>query len=152
MNILATPLSLAALAAHAALAVPATADDAGGGYLFATFKGEQVKAITMEAADRLAGPWAEVSGFSLAGLRGYEGPECYRLGPGPDGKPGAWCLLLDHYSRGAGYQPFVADDLASGHFAAGPGFNFPFRLRHGSILPVDVLEPVTPSPTPAPAH
>lgn len=103
-------------------------------------KDEQVKAITMEVADRLGGPWAEVPGFSLAKLTGYEGPECYRLQPGPDGKPGAWCLLLDHYSRGAGYQPFVADDLASGHFVAGPGFSFPFRLRHGSILPLSAAE------------
>ena len=45
-------------------------------------------------------------------------------------------LVLDQYSKGTGYQPFVTDDLGGGQFAPGPDFSFPFRFRHGSILPL----------------
>lgn len=103
-------------------------------------KDEKHKAITMERADKLAGPWSDVAGFSLATLVGYEGPELYRV---PADKPGdapVWCLILDHYSKGEGYKPFVTKDLAGGVFTPGEGFNFPFRFRHGSILTVDATE------------
>lgn len=40
-------------------------------------KDEKLKAITMEQADHLNGPWRDVDGFSLSKLQGYEGPECY---------------------------------------------------------------------------
>jgi hypothetical protein len=92
-------------------------------------KDEKFKAITMEVAEDLMGPWRDVSEFSLAKLQGYEGPECYRMGA-------SWCLILDHYSQGKGYQPFVTSDLAGGQFSPGEGFSLPFRLRHGSILPL----------------
>ncbi len=97
-------------------------------------KDEKHKAITMEVSDELMGCWREVPQFSLAKLQGYEGPECYQIKPAAGGNPAAWCLVLDHYSKGAGYQPFVTDNLSSGQFAAAPNFNFPFHLRHGSIL------------------
>lgn len=48
--------------------------------------------------------------------------------------------MLDHYIRGAGYQPFVTTNLASGRFAPGDDFNFPYKFRHGSILPISVEE------------
>ena len=103
-------------------------------------KDEQFKAITMETSDKLIGPWQDVSGFSLAKLQGYEGPECYQLKPAADGRPATWCLVLDHYSKNNGYQPYVTEDLSSGDFKPAPGFHFPFRLRHGSILPVSQAE------------
>lgn len=103
-------------------------------------KDETFKAVTMEVSDKLTGPWQDVPQFSLSKLKGYEGPECYQLKPAADGKPATWCLVLDHYSKGAGYQPFVTDDLSGGKFKAGPDFSFPFRFRHGSILPISAAE------------
>ena len=103
-------------------------------------KDEKFKAITMEVATKLSGPWSDVPGFSLALLRGYEGPECYLVEPASGGKPPTWCLILDRYSKGTGYQPFITHDLASGKFEPGEGFSFPFLFRHGSILPVSSAE------------
>lgn len=103
-------------------------------------KDEQYKAITMEVSTNLMGPWQDVTNFSLAKIRGYEGPECYQIKPAADGKPATWCLILDQYSKGTGYQPFVTEDLSSGQFKPGEGFSFPFRLRHGSPLPISATE------------
>lgn len=103
-------------------------------------KDERYKAITMEVSKKLLGPWQEVQGFSLAKWQGYEGPECYQLDAATAGKPATWCLMLDQYSKSTGYQPFVTGDLASGKFTEGPDFSFPFRFRHGSILPVSHAE------------
>ena len=111
-----------------------------GGKYYRFSKDEKFKAISLEAAEKLAGPWREVPGFSLAQLRGYEGPECFLLEPATTGKKPTWCLILDQYSRGTGYQPFVSDDLAGGRFTPAPGFSFPFRVRHGSVLPVTAAE------------
>jgi arabinoxylan arabinofuranohydrolase len=99
-------------------------------------KDEQFKAITMEVSNKVAGPWKDVPGFSLTHLQGYEGPECYPLKPAAVGKDTVWCLVLDYYSKGKGYQPFVTDDLSAGRFSPGPDFSFPFHFRHGSILVV----------------
>lgn len=103
-------------------------------------KDEQHKAITMETSEKLMGPWRDVTEFSLARLQGYEGPECYPLKPAADGKPGEWCLVLDQYSKGTGYHPFITTDLASGKFEPGPDFRFPFHFRHGSILSLTAAE------------
>lgn len=107
-----------------------------GGKYYRFNKDEKFKAITMEVADKLKGPWTEVPDFSLAKLVGYEGPECYLMEPAAAGKPPTWCLILDYYSKGEGYKPFVTHDLAGGQFTAAEGFNFPFKFRHGSILPL----------------
>ena len=103
-------------------------------------KDEEFKAITMETSEKLMGPWRDVAEFSLARLQGYEGPECYLLKPAADGKPGEWCLVMDQYSKGTGYHPFVTTDLAGGKFEPGPDFRFPFRFRHGSILSLTAAE------------
>lgn len=97
-------------------------------------KDETSKGITMETSPKIMGPWQSVTNFSLGKLRGYEGPECYLVEPATVAKPPTWCLILDYYSKGQGYQPFITHDLASGQFAPGQGFTFPFRFRHGSIL------------------
>lgn len=110
-----------------------------GGRYYRFSKDETTKAITMESCPTLTGRWQEVEGFSLAGLTGYEGPACFRLAEADDGKAG-WCLLLDFYSKGEGYKPFVSEDLSSGEFSPAPDIRFPFRFRHGSVLPVDEAE------------
>jgi sucrose-6-phosphate hydrolase SacC (GH32 family) len=103
-------------------------------------KDEQIKAITLEASPSLMGPWKDVPDFSLAKLVGYEGPECYIVEPATSEKPATWCLILDHYAKGRGYQPFVTHDLAGGQFKPGEGFSFPFKFRHGSVIPVTGAE------------
>ncbi|PTX95420.1 endo-1,4-beta-xylanase [Spartobacteria bacterium LR76] len=103
-------------------------------------KDESAKKILMEASDAIEGTWTSVPGFSLADLDGYEGPQCYLASPASGNKPASWCLVLDRYSKGTGYQPFVTTDLASGDFTPGEGFRFPFPFRHGSILPLTEAE------------
>ena len=98
-------------------------------------KDETTKAITMERSGRLSGTWKPVDAFTLAGHVGYEGPACFPLPPTPDA-PSAWCLLLDHYTVGRGYQAFVAHDLVSGIFEPATDVQFPYRFRHGSVLPI----------------
>jgi len=103
-------------------------------------KDERDKAITLETSPKLTGPWTEVPNFSLARLQGYEGPAGYVIEPASSEKPAVWCLILDHYAKGLGYQPFVTHDLASGHFTPGESFVFPFPFRHGSVIPVTAAE------------
>lgn len=103
-------------------------------------KDEKFKAITMEVSRKLMGPWEPVSGFSLAKLVGYEGPACFQIEPAASGKPATWCLLLDHYSKGAGYKPFLTRDLAGGQFTPASDMTFPFRLRHGTVMPITPAE------------
>ncbi len=103
-------------------------------------KDEQFKAITLETSDKIAGEWTPVPDFSLSRLNGYEGPQCYLIEPAAEGKPPVWGLILDHYARGRGYQPYVTHDLAGGQFEPANGFTFPFRFRHGSVLPLTETE------------
>ena len=103
-------------------------------------KDERGQSITMEASAKLMGPWQEMRDFSLGQLVGYEGPACFQLEPAAPGKPAEWCLLLDCYGKGLGYQPYVSRDLSGGQFAAATGFKFPFRFRHGAVLPLTMEE------------
>ncbi|MFM2295405.1 MAG: hypothetical protein RLZZ350_1818 [Verrucomicrobiota bacterium] len=103
-------------------------------------KDEEFKAITMEVSTNLLGPWRAATNFSLANLRGYEGPECYQLKPATKEKPATWCLIFDHYRTHSGYEPFVTEDLSGGQFKPGAGFKFPFPLRHGCVLPISAEE------------
>jgi len=103
-------------------------------------KDEKFKAITMEMAPRLSGPWTDVRGFNLAKLTGYEGPQIYQLEAARPGKPAVWSFILDFYSKGQGYQPWTTTNLASGDFQPAQGFNFPFKFRHGSVLPLTAEE------------
>lgn len=112
--------------------------DAGIYYRFS--KDEEFKAITMEAGKKLAGPWQDMTNFSLAKMQGYEGPLCFLLEPASPGKPPTWCLLLDHYSKGEGYKAFVTHDLAGGKFEPVSDFKFPFRFRHGVVMPINESE------------
>lgn len=112
--------------------------DSGAYYRFT--KDEEFKAITMETAKGLDGPWTSVPNFSLAKMVGYEGPEAYVIEPGAANRPPVWTLILDHYTARTGYQPFVTRDLASGQFEPGGGFSFPFPFRHGSIVALSAAE------------
>lgn len=103
-------------------------------------KDEKRKAITLESGEKLTGKWAEVGGFSLASLVGYEGPACYLIEPATGTRPPVWGLILDHYAKGAGYKPWVTHDLASGKFETAQGFTFPFKFRHGSVLTLSADE------------
>lgn len=102
-------------------------------------KDEQFKTITLEAGTNLIGSWFAVTNFSLSKATGYEGPSCYPLKPVAAGKP-AWCLVLDHYRKRTGYQPFITEDIGSGQFQPGAEFEFPFYFRHGSVLPISTEE------------
>jgi arabinoxylan arabinofuranohydrolase len=110
------------------------------GNYFRFSKDEQFKTILMETSTNLLGTWSTVTNFSLGKLQGYEGPECYPIKFAAAGKPASWCVILDHYRKGNGYEPFVTDNLSTGHFQPGEGFVFPFRFRHGSVLPITTDE------------
>lgn len=104
-------------------------------------KDEKFKAITMESSKDLMTGWKDVKGFSLDKLTGYEGPTCFMIEPAAAGKPAKWCLLLDWYSRGRGYQPYDTTDLSGGEFEEGGRMNFPFHpVRHGTVMPISAEE------------
>ncbi|BCX49836.1 1,4-beta-xylanase [Haloferula helveola] len=109
--------------------------DQGTYYRFT--KDEKHKAITLEKSKNLMTGWEDMPDFSLGRLTGYEGPACFRLKSNKPGEDGKWCLLLDWYATGRGYQPYVTDDLAGGEFVERDAMKFPFHpVRHGSVLPV----------------
>lgn len=103
-------------------------------------KHEHERTIFLETSTKLAGPWTEIPTFSLVNAEGYEGPACFPLEPGKAGKSGSWCLLLDNFTKGAGYKAFVTSDLAHGNFEPAPDVKFPFRFRHGTVIPVTTEE------------
>ncbi len=103
-------------------------------------KDEVHKAITMETGPHLSGPWTDLPGYNLGKLVGYEGPQIYQLEAARPGKPATWGLIFDHYREGRGYVPWTTTNLASGDFQAAEGFKFPFKFRHGSVLPLTATE------------
>jgi hypothetical protein len=103
-------------------------------------KDEKHKSVTLHSSHALEGEWREIETFSLRGMAGYEGPQCYLIEPASPGRPPVWGLILDHYFAHRGYQPYVTGDLASGRFEPAEGFQFPFPFRHGSVLPLKAAE------------
>lgn len=103
-------------------------------------KNERHTLIYQESAEKLAGPWTKVETFSLATTKGYEGPQCFLLTPASATQPAVWCLLLDFFTRGQGYQAFVTTDLATGKFEPAGDFRFPYRFRHGAVLSITAEE------------
>lgn len=97
-------------------------------------KDEVLKAITLESAGSLMGPWRDVTEFSLAQRVGYEGPVGFPL------NTTTWCLLLDRYAAGKGYEAFLCDNLSKGQFIPAADFHFPYELRHGGVLPITAAE------------
>jgi GH43 family beta-xylosidase len=99
-------------------------------------KHERDRTIFLETSEKLAGPWSGIPGFSLANAAGYEGPACFALAPSAEGRPGTWCLLLDHYARKTGYTAFVTRDLAGGKFTPATDITFSAKTPHGSVLAI----------------
>lgn len=113
--------------------------DSGVYYRFT--KDEKFKAITMETSEDLMSGWQDVESFSLAKMVGYEGPTCFLLESPEQGETAKWCLLLDWYSRGRGYQPYETGNLPGGNFVEGQKMNFPFQpVRHGTVMPITTEE------------
>lgn len=113
--------------------------DSGVYYRFT--KDEKFKAITMETSEDLMSGWQDVESFSLAKMVGYEGPTCFLLESPEQGEIAKWCLLLDWYSRGRGYQPYETGNLPGGNFVEGQKMNFPFQpVRHGTVMPITTEE------------
>lgn len=103
-------------------------------------KNENSKAVIMEKSNSLGGPFERVDTYTVNGVRGdtvfgYEGPTSYKI----NGEQ-KWCLLLDHYSGGDGYKPFLTDDIANGEFTSAPDFNFDAIYRHGTVMPITQTE------------
>ncbi len=99
-------------------------------------KNESTKAVIMDCGESLNGPFEPVGTYTLNGVAGntvfgYEGPTSYKL----NGE-NKWCLLLDHYSGGDGYKPFVTEDISKGEFVSAPDFNFDAVYRHGTVMPI----------------
>lgn len=111
-----------------------------GRAFFRFTKDEKHKSVTMQTSPALDGAWRDVETFTLRGVVGYEGPQCYLIEPASEGRPPVWGLILDHYMARRGYQPYVTSDLASGRFEPAAGFEFPFPFRHGSVLPLTAAE------------
>ncbi len=108
-------------------------------------KDDKVKSVTMATSRKLMGPWQEMPQFTSGQGKNFEGPICFQLKAAADGKPPEWGLLLDNVSdrvgSGAfGYTPFVSHDLGTGQFTPATDFNFPYRFRHGSVLPITTAE------------
>ncbi|MBQ3462778.1 MAG: hypothetical protein IJH36_06645, partial [Clostridia bacterium] len=105
-------------------------------------KDETYKAINMMKCTSLSGEWKEVDSYTLNGkagtsYTGYEGPTIYKLN-----NENKWCLLLDLYSSGKGYSPFVTEALSSGAFTSPNAFTFPngVTYRHGTVMPITTAE------------
>ncbi len=100
-------------------------------------KDEKFKAITMETSDNLMKGWQDIEDFSLAKLTGYEGPTCFIIEKATEEQPAQWCLLLDWYSRGRGYQAYETGNLSEAQFTEAAPMKFPFHpVRHGTVLPI----------------
>jgi hypothetical protein len=108
-------------------------------------KDDQKKTVSMATSKKLAGPWQEMPQFTAGKGKEFEGPICFRLKAAANGQPSGWCLLLDNVGDrigdGAfGYMPFISSDLSTGQFMPATDFHFPYRFRHGSVLPITRAE------------
>lgn len=108
-------------------------------------KDDKLKSVSMASSKKLTGPWQEMPEFTAGQGKNFEGPICYQLKGTIKGEPPQWCLLLDNVSdrigRGAfGYMPFLSTNLSTGQFTPATDFRFPYRFRHGSVLPITTAE------------
>ena len=89
--------------------------------------------LKIDCGPALTGAFAMAHIPAVEGLKGVEGPECYRL---PDGR---WCLIADRIHENKGYVPVVIDDLAGGVAAVLPDEAFDFGRalkRHGGVAEI----------------
>lgn len=103
-------------------------------------KNESKSSIIMEKSASLDEGFEAVGTYKINGaagdeVTGYEGPTAYKV----NGE-NKWCLLLDYFSRKAGYKPFVTDDISKGEFIGAEDFNFDDIYRHGTVMPITKKE------------
>ncbi|MGN6369356.1 MAG: hypothetical protein ACTHN5_13945 [Phycisphaerae bacterium] len=99
------------------------------------------KSIREAVGKKLSGPWQDVESYSAGVETNSEGPICFQLKPATEGEPAEWCLLLDNLRGSArGYEAFTSHDPGSGQFTPAKDFQFPYRFRHGSVLPITTEE------------
>lgn len=97
--------------------------------------------ITIEGADRLAGPWDRIGDLSPLGYTGkqVEGPILFKF----NGQR-RWGLFADQYAAGRGYLPFESTDLDDpAAFRVMPQDSYCFgesRKRHGGVLAITQAE------------
>ena len=116
-----------------------------GATYYRFIKDDEMKSVSMAFSKKLTEPWREMRQFTAGQGKNFEGPICYRLKAATDGRAPEWCLLLDNVSdrigHGAfGYMPFISNDLSTGQFTPATDFHFPYRFRHGSVLPITTAE------------
>ncbi len=106
--------------------------DNGNYYRFS--KDETTKTIIMEKSPSIEDDcFEEIKSETLANLFGVEGPEIFQL------ENGKWCLMVDRFSKGTGYQALVIENLGSGEFAIleDNEYNMGETLkRHGGIIEI----------------
>ena len=103
-------------------------------------KDETYSSVTMMRSTSLSRGWEDVATYTINGedgnkVTGYEGPTIYKLN-GED----RFCLLLDYFSKGQGYKPFVTDDITRGSFVSATDFSFDEAYRHGTVMPITTAE------------
>lgn len=107
-------------------------------YLFVKADEYKSSRNIMLRSNELLGPYERVYAFDDEISRNqpnlYEAAAIYKLS---DGK---YALMLDFYgARGKkqGYVPFVSEDISKGVFLRDEeDFTFPYRFKHGTVLPI----------------
>lgn len=112
-------------------------EENGKYYLFLKNESEPRYLVLLES-DSITGPYTQIEEFDNcmrtleAGL--YEAPTAFKT------EDGRWCMMTDHYGCAEelqGYIPFMADDIATGHFVrSDEEFSFPYGFKHGTVLKI----------------
>lgn len=98
--------------------------------------------IYIEQSDSILGEWTRVESPSLEDARNVygelEGPSIFKLNDKDEDGNDRWCLLIDRFARGLGYQPFITTDLSSGVFTGlnDSEYSMPGVYRHGAAMPI----------------
>lgn len=98
--------------------------------------------VILEVGQTLTGEYTRVKAFdeemNKLGSSHYEAPTMFRL------QNQQWCLMIDWFGEvgeGQGYRPFIAEDIHSGKFIySDENFEFPYRFKHGTVLPITLEE------------
>ncbi len=105
--------------------------DKGVYYRFS--KDETTKRIIMERGETLErNSFSKVDAPVLETLVGVEGPEIYKL-------EDKWCLIVDRFAEGLGYQPLIINNLESGDFEVLEKGKYDFGKnlkRHGGVIQI----------------
>ncbi len=97
-------------------------------------KDETTKRIIMEQGVTLEKEsFSQIKSSVLEELVGVEGPEIFSFGVDK------WCLIVDRFAEGLGYQPLVTEDIASGEFKVLESKEYHFGQtlkRHGGVISI----------------